>query len=465
MNEEHDERLQENILIVDDLPENIRLLSSLLANQGYKVSTATDGKMALSAIKQEHPDLILLDIMLPVLDGYQVCQILKSQPHTSHIPIIFLSGLDSEADKVEAFKVGGVDYITKPFFVEEVIARVKTQLTNLQQRKKFKRIIKQQIRERETVEQELNQSRALLAGVLNSSLDGVAAFEAIRDRRGQIVDFRWLVANTVALMTMGSTKNGLQGKRLFAEQIPGHLFDGLFDLFVEVVENCTVLEKEYYYNSHSLMAWFHIIAVKLGDGFAMTFRDISDRKQIEIALKKANLRLKYQANIDSLTQIANRRRFDEYITQEWSRCSRESIYLSLILCDVDFFKAYNDHYGHQAGDNCLYEVAQGIERAIKRPADLVFRYGGEEFAIVLPYTKGEGAIQVAEEIREEIAELQIVHQKSEISSYITLSLGVASVIPDLNASCHTLITTADRALYDAKTRGRDRIVYKTLELK
>ena len=462
MNEEYDKGLQENILIVDDLPENVRLLSSLLTNQGYKVSTATDGKMALSAIKEEHPDLILLDIMLPVINGYQVCQILKSQPHTSHIPIIFLSGLDSEADKIEAFKVGGVDYITKPFFVEEVIVRVKTQLTNLKQRKKFKRIIKQQIRDREIVEKELSQSRALLGGILNSSLDGMAAFEAIRDRRGKIVDFRWLIANTVALMTMGSNKEGLQGRRLFAEQAPGHLFDGLFELFVEVVENCTVLEKEYYYNCNSLMAWFHIIAVKLGDGFAMTFRDISDRKQIEIALKKANLRLRYQANIDSLTQIANRRRFDEYITQEWSRCSREQEYLSLILCDVDFFKAYNDHYGHQAGDNCLYEVAQGIERAVKRPADLVFRYGGEEFAIVLPYTAGEGAIQVAEEIREQIAEIQILHQKSQIGNYVSISLGVASVIPNLNVSSQTLISAADRALYDAKVQGRDRVVYKAL---
>ena len=150
--------------------------------------------------------------------------------------------------------------------------------------------------------------------VLDSSLDGVAAFEAIRDRQGQIVDFRWLIANPVAAMTVGGTSESLKGRRLFVEGSPGHLFDGLFEQFVQVVETCTVLEQEYYYNSFSLKAWFHIVAVKLGDGFAMTFRDISDRKQIEITLKKANLRLTYQANIDSLTQIANRRRFDEYIT-------------------------------------------------------------------------------------------------------------------------------------------------------
>ncbi|MGF1541364.1 MAG: diguanylate cyclase domain-containing protein [Pleurocapsa sp.] len=464
MNQKYDSRKQENILIVDDAPENLRLLSSLLSNQGYKVTSAVDAKMALASIKEELPDLILLDIMLPVIDGYQVCQILKSQENTRHIPIIFLSGLDSESDKLEAFQIGGVDYITKPFFLEEVLIRVKTQLENLQLRKKYQCIIAEHIKEKETIQREIERSRALLYGVLNSSLDGVAAFEAIRDRHGKIVDFRWLIANPIAVMTVGETKESLLGKRLFIEPSTVHLFEGLFDSFVQVVENCTVLEQEHYYHSYSLTAWFHVVAVKLGDGFAMTFRDISDRKQIEIALKKANLKLKYQANVDSLTQVANRRRFDEYITQEWSRCAREGEYLSLILCDVDYFKPYNDTYGHQAGDDCLYKIAQGIEKAVKRPADIVFRYGGEEFAIILPYTDAKGAVEVAENIRNQIKAMEIIHQSSQISDIITLSMGVASMIPDTKTSPHTLVSTADRALYYAKTQGRDRVVYKSFHL-
>ncbi|MEO1801676.1 MAG: response regulator, partial [Cyanobacteria bacterium J06629_2] len=282
----YNEKLQEQILIVDDLPENVRLLSSLLSDQGYGVTAATDGRMALSLVEQQSPDLILLDIMIPQLDGYEVCRYLKSATKTEHIPIIFLSGLDSEFDKIEAFKVGGVDYITKPFFVEEVIFRVKAQLSSIQQQQKFKQILSEQIAERRIAERELNKSRALLTGVLDSSLDGVAAFEAIRDRQGKISDFRWLIANPVAAMTVGGTIDTLKGKRLFVEGSPGHMFDGLFELFVQVVETCTVLEQEYYYNSFSLKTWFHIVAVKLGDGFAMTFRDISDRKQIETTLKK-----------------------------------------------------------------------------------------------------------------------------------------------------------------------------------
>lgn len=463
MNKQYKEKLQERILIVDDLPENIKVLSSLLSDQGFVVNSATDGKMALSIIKAACPDLILLDIMMPIMDGYQVCSILKSQEDTQHIPIIFLTGLDSASDKVKAFKIGGVDYITKPFFIEEVLFRVKTQLTTIKKQQEFKRVLGEQIAERRIAERELNKSRALLTGVLNSSLDGVAAFEAIRDRHDKIVDFRWLIANPVAAMTVGETTQTLRGKRLFIEEFPGHLFDGLFDLFVQVVETCTVLEQEYYYNSDSLKAWFHIVAVKLGDGFAMTFRDISDRKQMEITLKKANLRLTYQANIDSLTQIANRRRFDEYINQEWSRCTRERKYLSLILCDVDYFKAYNDTYGHQAGDNCLYEVAQGIERAVKRPADVAFRYGGEEFAVVLPHTEGQGAIKVAEEIHEQIQDLQILHNSSLVDNIVSVSLGVSSIIPDQHSSSHRLISAADNALYDAKLKGRNRVIYKSVE--
>ena len=459
----YNEKLQEQILIVDDLPENVRLLSSLLSEQGYAVSSATDGEKALAAIQKIRPDLILLDIMIPQMDGYQVCRHLKSADQTKHIPVIFLSGLDSEFDKIEAFNVGGSDYITKPFFVQEVVLRVKAQLSGIQQQQKFKQILRQQIAERKIVEQELNKSRALLTGVLDSSLDGVAAFEAIRDRQGKIIDFRWLIANPVAAMTVGGTIESLKGKRLFNEGTLGHLFDGLFELFVQVVETCTVLEQEHYCNSFSLKTWFHVVAVKLGDGFAITFRDISDRKQIETALRKANLRLTYQANVDSLTQIANRRRFDEYITQEWSRCAREQEYLSLLLCDVDYFKTYNDTYGHQAGDNCLYEVAKAIERSIKRTADVAFRYGGEEFAIVLPHTEGQGAVRVAEEIALQISDLKIPHVASQVSSIVTLSIGIASIIPNTRTSPHTLISAADDALYEAKLKGRNRTIYKPLE--
>ncbi|BAU66773.1 two-component response regulator [Stanieria sp. NIES-3757] len=452
-----------NILIVDDLPDDLRLLSSILSKHAYQVNCVVNGEMALNAVRNNLPDIILLDIMIPVIDGYKVCQILKANERTRKIPIIFLSGLDSESDKVQAFKLGAVDYITKPFFIDEVVIRIETQLAFAREQSKLAAIIEEQIHERQMVEKQLNQSQALLTGVLNSSLDGVAAFESVRNQEGKIIDFRWVVANPVAAMTVGETRDSLLSQCLF-DRLPGHLFDGLFKLFVQVVENCIVLEQEHFYKSDSLQAWFQIVAVKLNDGFAMTFRDITERKQMEIALQDANCELKRQANIDSLTQVANRRRFDEYILQEWARCARERQFLSLILCDVDYFKAYNDEYGHQAGDDCLYQVAQGMNNIVRRPADLVFRYGGEEFAIILPFTSGEGAIGVAEAIRQEIKQLKIPHNLSQVNQYVTLSLGISSIIPHHNSAPEMLIASADRALYEAKAQGRDRVIYNGLEI-
>ena len=182
-------------------------------------------------------------------------------------------------------------------------------------------------------------------------------------------------------------------------------------------------------------------------------------------LQSANLELHRLASSDGLTQVANRRCFDEYIHQEWQRLAREKSPLSLILCDIDFFKKYNDTYGHQAGDRCLQQVAQAISRVIKRPADLVARYGGEEFAIILPHTEAQGAAHVAELIRLEVKSLEIPHnihqlsqaESSAIKTYITLSLGVASMIPDHASSPARLIFNADHALYAAKAEGRDRV--------
>lgn len=179
-------------------------------------------------------------------------------------------------------------------------------------------------------------------------------------------------------------------------------------------------------------------------------------------MELANAELKRLACLDGLTQVANRRQFNEYLEREWRRMIREQNPIALILCDIDYFKLYNDTYGHLAGDSCLQQVADAIQRAVKRPADLVARYGGEEFAVILPNTNAEGALTVAEKIRASVAALQISHQESQTSKYVTLSLGVSVTIPILESSYQELIRTADLGLYKAKSQGRDRIILKTL---
>ena len=187
-----------------------------------------------------------------------------------------------------------------------------------------------------------------------------------------------------------------------------------------------------------------------------TATDITKRKHAEVALKEFNEELARLASMDGLTQVANRRSFDEYLVQEWANVGSGRSALSLILCDIDYFKSFNDTYGHQAGDVCLRKVAKAIERAVKRSTDLVARYGGEEFAIVLPNTNAAGVERVAQDIQQEIKTLAIPHSQSDVSDCITLSLGIASVTTTANSHPDMLVACADQGLYQAKYEGRDR---------
>ncbi|MEG3927954.1 MULTISPECIES: diguanylate cyclase domain-containing protein [unclassified Microcoleus] len=186
-----------------------------------------------------------------------------------------------------------------------------------------------------------------------------------------------------------------------------------------------------------------------------TFADITERKRAEEMLRHRAEQERLIATTDGLTQVANRRCFDERLESEWHRLMQGKQQLSLIMLDVDYFKRYNDCYGHQAGDICLVKVASSAALAVKRSSDLLARYGGEEFAAILPNTDADGAIAVAESIREAIRDLGIPHEQSNVSAIVTVSMGIATVIPTAETSPDELVALADRALYDAKRQGRD----------
>jgi len=181
-----------------------------------------------------------------------------------------------------------------------------------------------------------------------------------------------------------------------------------------------------------------------------TLRDVTEQKVAQTALERL-------ATLDGLTGIANRRAFDERLLHEWSRASRAKAPLSLIMADVDYFKRYNDVYGHQGGDDCLRAVAAVFQRLVFRASDLAARYGGEEFAVILPSTDQDGAREVAERIRAEVAAAVLPHAGSEVAAHVTLSLGVATVLPGADGHPRSLVSQADQALYAAKKDGRNRV--------
>ena len=264
-----------NILIVDDIQENLRFLTRILTKEGYKVRGVTNGTMALRTVRNHLPDAILLDIKMPDMDGYQVCEALKSDEKTSEIPIIFLSALDQVFDKVKAFKVRGVDYISKPFQPEEVLVRLETQVTIQHQ----KRQLKEAIERHQQTAQIAYQSRAMLANLLNSSLDGIAAVQAVRgDIAGEIEDFRCLVVNPVFARLLGRKRTELAGEPVL-KKLLNQLSPGLFDLLVEVVETGESLEGEVHLENDYLGKCYYFTAVKLGDGCSITIRDLTDLTQ------------------------------------------------------------------------------------------------------------------------------------------------------------------------------------------
>jgi diguanylate cyclase (GGDEF)-like protein len=190
----------------------------------------------------------------------------------------------------------------------------------------------------------------------------------------------------------------------------------------------------------------------------------SDRQQLEQALQAAEARLQHMEQIDPVTQLFNRSYFYEQFVQEWRRLAREQEALSVVLCSIDYFRQYNSLYGHLAGDKCLHQVADAIRRTLKRPADLVARFGDEEFMLLLPKTDAGGAIHVARAIQLDLQNLGLVHGQSAISNHITLSIGVASTIPTLDSTPDVLVTASENAIAEAKEQGRDRIILKAYEL-
>ncbi len=290
------------LLLVDDQPINIQVLHPIFAAD-YQIFMATNGAQALAICRDNPPDLVLLDVVMPGMDGFEVCTQLKADSSTCNIPVIFVTAHDDTTQETHGLDVGAVDFISKPVNPAVVRARVKT----------------------------------------------------------------------------------------------------------------------------------HLI---------LKFQSDIMRKLIYL---------------DGLTSVFNRRYFDQQLAVEVARSVRNQLPLAVIMLDVDFFKLYNDHYGHQAGDDCLRQIAQTLKTGLKRPADLVARYGGEEFACILPETSFDDAMVLARSLEQRIRDKNITHEHSQTAAIVTISLGVAGMGVNTLAASVALLALADAQLYKAKKSGRARV--------
>ncbi len=490
--------VSKTILIVDDNSQNLQLLSEYLDNANYKVSIATNGKKAIAIAKALQPDLILLDVMMPGVDGFDVCRQLKNESTTQDIPVIFTTALTETQNKVKGLKLGAVDYITKPFEEEELLARINTHLAlkhlyqkpleDAARRRKLVLEISDRIRQSldlevilKTVTQEI-QTLLDLDFVGLTSLDKQkVALQAYSSKAKTEIAPKINISYDCLCPDSNIYRSYLKGDiRVIKQQDIqscfkiGQLPNPQVRLVVPIVLKNPNYTSGFLTNytpallsssANQILAEDTLYGWLIVDQYSTSpiwqtekINLLTELKsQLAIAIQHGLLhkRLSQLALLDSLTHIYNRRSFDRQLKREWGRMKRASTPLSLIMCDLDYFKVYNDVYGHQQGDKCLQQVAKAISSALKRPGDVLARYGGEEFTVILPQTHQAGALKVGEDIRKAIKNLEIPHRNSLVDSVVTISLGIATTIPNSADKPQLLIEAADLALYQAKERGRN----------
>jgi len=316
------------------------------------------------------------------------------------------------------------------------------------------------ITERKRVENALQETKNHLATVVDTIPDLIW----LKDTKGV-----YLACNREFEAFFGSTEQEILGKTDY-DFVPRELADFFRrkDMEALTANEVNINEEEVVYKSDGRRVTLETRKVPIlntkGDirGILGIGRDITERKNAEKAITEANKKLQEMAMQDGLTQVANRRCFDMKLEEEWRRMMRDGRMLSVVIFDVDYFKLYNDTYGHQAGDVCLQTIAANARSCLKRPGDFFARYGGEEFVAILPNSDTKGASALAEQIRRQIHELNIPHDSSKVCGHVTVSCGVASMIPTESASPQLLLEAADKALYEAKATGRDRVIARRL---
>ncbi|MBR8831174.1 MAG: diguanylate cyclase [Chlorogloea purpurea SAG 13.99] len=463
-----------DIIIGDKSPEELRLLTNILCQQGYRVRQALDGEMLSIACKTRKPDLIIVDLQLPYIKGADIGEQLRSDPITESIPLFFITSLDDSISKNKAFDYDAIDCLRKPYNVNELVSKVKLYTSYREKIKNLEGKVKQLEQQLELSELLPSKDSRLSLGILKSAIEAVHNGIVIVD--ATTPDYPIIYVNRGFELMTGYSAGEVIGKNCRFLQRKEIDQPGIRELRQAVADKspcCVTLRN---FRKDGSLFWNEIsLSPILNNAGEVIYyigvqTDISDRQRSQeelersrASIKKMNQELHRLTNLDGLTGIANQRCFDETLETEWQRCSRERLPLALILLDIDFFKPFNDTYGHLRGDDCLKTVASALNRCVQRGTDLAARCGGEEFAVILPNTTADEALKVAGEIQEELKNLKITHESSRVSDRVTMSIGIATEIPQPGLSAKDLRNSADQALYLAKEQGRDRIViYQSL---
>ncbi|CAK2831315.1 PAS domain S-box-containing protein/diguanylate cyclase (GGDEF)-like protein [Vibrio crassostreae] len=311
-----------------------------------------------------------------------------------------------------------------------------------------------EMEKRKDTEVALAQRDTILQNILEASPDSIGIFNE---------NMVYQACNKPFVAALGiSEVSDLIGKRL-QDVVPHSIYTRISETDHQVLHQSKSLRYiDKVVSSDGAFTWYDVVKSPFRDpasstnGVLIMARDITERYLAEQKLEEANLELERLSFMDSLTKVSNRRRFDEQLSTLWHYHVREKLPLTIMLCDIDFFKGYNDYYGHQQGDDALIQVSQAFKQVLNRSSDCVARYGGEEFGFILPNTTTEGAQLVAQRIHDEVLKLELAHEKSTVSEFITVSIGIVSYIPKPDDEMESAVALADSALYQAKSDGRNR---------
>lgn len=438
---------QATILIVDDTPANLDLLFRYLEKADYKVLVAQDGEGAILQAEYAQPDLILLDVMMPNLNGFETCTLLKANRITRDIPVIFMTALSEPSHKVTGFETGGVDYVTKPLEYREVLARISTHLTVRQLQKSLEeknRALQQEIERHKKTQADLQRSKERYALAARGANDGLWDWDIGANRL--YLSPRW--------QTMLGYQEGALGHSLFEwfslvhSQDFGHLQQ---QIIAHLEGRQSHLETEYrILHRDGSYRWMLCRGLAVCDADHIPYRMAGSQTDITVR-KQAEERLRYKSTHDALTGLPNRSLFLQRLNRRLAESRQKETYqFALCFIDLDGFKAINDTRGHAVGDQLLVEVARRLQSSV-RSQDTVARFGGDEFTILLSeIDKPEAMLSIVEQIQHTLN--QPVYLNGD-QIQIGASIGITFGHSDYNRP-EDILHDADLAMYRAKSHGQ-----------